>query len=74
MVQRSSEVHLEFTDQLSKQPGPPLPAVVLFRKKRQVDWAVAALLSGFFAHLSPPKALTFALATLVFAAGTSMLL
>lgn len=61
-----------------------LPAVVLFRKKKQVDWAAAAVLesssvagaflSGYFAHLFSPKALTFALAALVFAAGTSMLL
>ena len=61
-----------------------LPAVLLFRKTKQVDWAVAAalestsfagaFLSGYFANIFPPQALTVALAILVFAAGTSMLL
>ena len=58
-------------------------AAVLFRKKKQVDRVAAAVLessslagaflSGYFAHLFLPKALTFAPAVLGFAAGTSML-
>ena len=61
-----------------------LSAVLLFRKDRQVDWALAlvlesssfagAFLSGYFAKLFPPRALTALLAALVFAAGIAMLL
>ena len=61
-----------------------LPATILFRKSNQVDWAMAgvlesgsfagAFLSGYFANRLPAHLLTFVLATLVFAAGVSMLL
>ena len=61
-----------------------LSAVLLFRKDRQVDWALAfalestsfagAFLSGYFAGLFPPQALTALLAALVLGAGVAMLL
>ncbi len=61
-----------------------LPAVLVFRKAHRVDWALAlalegtsfagAFASGHVAHRFPPRALGFALAALVFAAGGTMLL
>ena len=60
-----------------------LPPVLMFRKKRQVDWALAfvmestsfagAFVSGYFAKQFHPQLLSFALAALVVGAGVSML-